>query len=116
MSGSLWQAAQSLHQFFPSQQARFGNASSGDQFGQFRGAGHGGDASLGEKPYFLDAAVPYAGCELENIAAGGVLNLGRGVRIRHFARVTRVFEVIEDLWRIHRENFIVPCTVFERAE
>ncbi len=39
--------------------------------------------------------------QFQNIAAGRVFDLGGGVGIRHFARVARVLEVIENLGRVH---------------
>ena len=74
------------------------------QFGQQRGASHGGNASLGEKSDFLDAAIGDSQCQLQDIAAGRVFDLGGGVGICHFAGIARMLEVIENLGRVHRRR------------
>lgn len=97
MSRSPGQAADGPHQFLTPQLTGFGNASSLHQFGQQRSARHGRNASLSEKPNFLNTPVSNSHSKLQNIAAGGIFNLRRGVGTSHFAGVARVLEVIENL-------------------
>jgi hypothetical protein len=61
---------------------------------------------LSQKSYFLDAAVSDSQGQLQNIAAGWVLDLGRSVWVRHLAGVARVLKVIEDLGRVHRRKIV----------
>ncbi len=85
------------NQFFAAQLPGFGDGFSLQQFGEQRGASHGGNASLGEKSDVFDASGRHSQSEFQDIAAGRVFNLGGGVRIGDCARVARMLEVIEDL-------------------
>jgi hypothetical protein len=57
---------------------------------------------LRQKPNFFDAVVDDSESELQNIAAGRIIDLYRRVRVDHFAGIARVLEMIENLSRIHR--------------
>ena len=47
--------------------------------------------------------------QFQNIAASRIFYLRNGVRIGNFARIARMFEVIEKLRRIHCENCNLPA-------
>ena len=57
MGRGLGQTAEGSHQFFAAQLTGLIDGSSLHQFSEQRGAGHGGNAALGEKSYFFDAAA-----------------------------------------------------------
>jgi hypothetical protein len=90
-----------LDYFFAAQLAGFHDCFSLHPFGQERGTGYGGNAALGEKSDFRDAAIGNSQGKFQNIATGRVLDLGGGVGIHYCSRVAGVLEVIEDLGRVH---------------
>ena len=75
-----------LHQFVAAQLAGFDDGFSLHQFGEQRGASHGGNAALSQKSDFFDAAVGDSQGQLQDIAAGRVLDLGGGVGVGDLRR------------------------------
>lgn len=101
MGGSFGQTSDGLHKFFPAQPARFVHGPSVDHFRQQRPAGHGGNTPLGSKAYLRNAPGDHFHGQLQDVATRRVLDLCGRVRIGDFARIARVLEVIENLWRVH---------------
>ena len=64
-----------------------------------------GDTSLGAKTNVADNATLQLHEQLKDVAARRVLHPRPPVRVRQFACIPRMFEVIEQLGRIHDENY-----------
>lgn len=101
MGGSFGQTSDGLHHLFPAQPASFVHGSSLHKFRQQRPAGHGGNTSLGSKADLNHAPADDLHGQLQDVATRRVLDLCGRVRIGDFARIARVLEVIENLWRVH---------------
>ena len=97
MGRGLGQAANGPNQFFAAQLPGLGDGLPLHQFGEQRGACQGGNTSLGEKPDLFYASRRHPQGEFQDIPAGRVFNLDRGVGIGDGAGVARILEVIEDL-------------------
>lgn len=87
--------------FFPAQGGGARDRLSSDQLGQRRTTGNRRDASAGEKTQLYNSALLHPSAQLQNVAAGGIFELNRSVRVGKRSRMTRMLEVIEDLRRVH---------------
>jgi len=101
VGGSFRQTSHRLHQFFAAQLAGRSHTSSLHQFRKRGTASHRGDASFGKKTDSHDTSILNLEAQFQNIAASRILKLNGDVRIRNFARIPRMLEVIEKLSRIH---------------
>jgi hypothetical protein len=108
MRGSFRQTANRKHQFFPTQLAGRGHSSPLHQFRERRTASHRGDTSFGKKADIQDVTVRDLEAQFQDVAASRIFELYGCVRIRNFAGVSRMFEVVEKLGRIHVDR-IVTC-------
>ena len=104
MKRGLRKATDGSHQLVPAQLTGFGDRLPLHQFGEERSASHGRNTTLCEKSNFIDAPASYSQGEFENIAAGRILELDRGIRIGHFAGIARMLEVIKNLRRVHQKK------------
>ncbi len=100
--GSGRQATDGPNQFFPAQRLRVVEGPSLNQFRERRGAGYRGNAALGQKPDLVDVPVGNSYGKFEDIATGGILHLNGSIGIGHYARISGVPKVVEDLGGVHR--------------
>ena len=71
----------------------------------YRGsAGHGSHAALRAKANFRNSTIFDLCRELQDIPARGILHLRPSVGIRHFSCIARMFEIIEELRRVHQRE------------
>src|SRR5207245_445048 len=97
ISRTFRQATDGLYQLFPAQFARFFHSSPLHKLRQQRAAGHGRDASLGQKANFRDAAVRNPQCQLQDVSAGRIFELDGCVGIGDLTSIARVLKMIEKL-------------------
>ena len=102
MGGGLRQAADFANQLFPAYAPGLVYIFAFDQLRDGRSAGHRRNAALGTKANVGDALAFQLKCELQNVSAGGVLQLRGGVGSFDLACVSWVLKMIEKFGRIHR--------------
>jgi hypothetical protein len=93
------QSTHRLHNLFPPQLARFNQAFRRDQLRQRRRASHSRHTALRQKPNLRNPAAFHPYTQTQDIPAGRIFKLRRGVRSYDFTRIARVLKVIEKLGR-----------------
>ncbi len=104
MVRGLGQTSYGGNNLLASQFSRFWPTLPAHQHRESGSACHRRNASFGFKADFGNASVPHLDAEPEDVAADRIRNLRHRVWIIQFAGVSRMFEMIEQLRRIHLIN------------
>lgn len=102
--------AKRLHQVLDSQCPDLRRTLSHRQFGNGRPTSHRRHASPGAKSSLGDPRPRDAQRQPQDIPAGWILELDSDIRVIDFPRVARVFEVIQQLWRVHFLIVVPPVS------
>jgi len=95
---------------------KFGKRTRLKLLGEERGASDCGGAAAAEKANFGDAPVFKPGKKLEDVAANGIGHFHDGGRVREFAGVARITEMIENGFAEHRSQYRNPNGNLQREQ
>lgn len=95
--------------------ASFIERAPGEEFGQQRAAGDGGDAAARLKPRCGDAAVFQPHSELENIAARRIADFDDRRCTGKVTRIARILEMVENGRAVHAEKYRKPRALVQCA-
>ncbi len=95
--GSICEASQLFHQLLAPYFSSFRERFSLDHFGEAGTGGDGGHAAAGAKTDLVNAPVGDFDGEIHDVTADGMLQANFGIRLRKFAYIARMLEMVKDL-------------------